>query len=116
MQQQIISVTGNASGSTKASSVLPMNLGTNPFNVGFGVVISGTTSTVSFWVQHTFDNPQTVASPQWFYHPSTAQASPYTSTTAFDGNYAFPVAAIRILANTANTSTITMTAIQAGIA
>ena len=114
MHQQIATVTGNASPSTLPSNVLVMDTYMSPFNVGFGVVISGTTSTVSFWVQHTFDNPQTVASPQWFYHPSTASGTPYTQTTAFDGNYAFPVAAIRILANTTNTSTVTMTAIQAG--
>lgn len=116
MQQQIISVTGNTSGAAKASSVLPMNLGTNPFNVGFGAVVSGTTTTVTYYIQHTFDNPQTVASPTWFFHPSTPSGTPATTTALLDGNYAFPVAAIRILANGTNTSTITMTVIQAGIA
>lgn len=116
MQQQIISVTGNASGAVKPSSTLPTNVNTNPFNIGFGAVVSGTTTTVSYWIQHTFDNPQTVASPTWFYHPSTPSGTPVTTTALLDGNYAFPVAAIRILANTTNTSTITMTVIQAGIA
>jgi len=114
MRQQIISVVGNASGSVKPSSTLPMNLNTSPFNIGFGAVVSGTTTTVSYWVQHTFDNPQEVSSPTWFYHPSSPSGTPVTAS--FDGNYAFPVAAIRVLANTANTSTITLTVIQAGIA
>jgi hypothetical protein len=116
MQQQIISVTGNASGSVKPSSLLPMNLNATPFNIGFGVVVSGTTTTTTYYIQHTFDNPQTVSSPTWFYHPSTPSGTPATTTALLDGNYAFPVAAIRILANGTNTSTITMTVIQAGIA
>jgi hypothetical protein len=113
MRQQIASVIGNASGSVKPSNVIVTDTYISPFNVGFGTVISGTTTTVSFFVQHTFDNPQTVASPTWFFHPSTASGSP--ASAGFDGNYAFPVAAIRILANTTNTSTITLTTIQAGV-
>jgi len=116
MRQQIATVIGNASGSTKSSNVIATDHYISPFNVGFGAVVSGTTTTVSYWVQHTFDNPQEVASPTWFYHPSTPSGTPATTTALLDGNYAFPVAAIRVLANTANTSTITLTVIQAGIA
>ena len=116
MRQQIATVTGNSSGSAKSSNLIATDHYISPFNVGFGVVVSGTTTTVTYYIQHTFDNPQTVASPTWFFHPSTPSGTPATTTALLDGNYAFPVAAIRILANGTNTSTITMTVIQAGIA
>lgn len=102
MRQQTVSQTG-----TGSSSMLPMNLNATPFNIGFGVVVSGT---VNYTVQHTFDNPQTTASPTWFSHPTVAAL-----TASQDGNYAFPVAAIKVLVNSGS-GTATMTVIQAGIA
>ncbi len=102
MRQQIATKTG-----TGSSNVLPMDLYISPFNVGFGVVATGT---VTYTVQHTFDNPQTVASPVWFSHPTIAVKSDNQ-----DGNYAFPVAAIKVLV-TAGAGTATMTLIQAGVA
>jgi len=106
MRQQIVTVTGPSTSST----IIPMNLNTNPFNVGFGVVITGT---VAYQIKHTFDNPWSVASPTWFTHPSTTTAA----TGNFDGNYAFPVAAIKIETTAGtNTGNITLTVIQAGIA
>ena len=102
MRQQIATKTG-----TGSSNVLPMDLYISPFNVGFGVVATGT---VTYTVQHTFDNPQTVASPVWFPHPTIAAKSDNQ-----DGNYAFPVAAIKVLV-TAGEGTATMTMIQAGVA
>lgn len=102
MRQQIATKTGVGS-----SNVLPMDLYISPFNVGFGVVATGT---VTYTVQHTFDNPQTVASPVWFSHPTIAAKSDNQ-----DGNYAFPVAAIKVLV-TAGAGTATMTLIQAGVA
>lgn len=107
MRQQTASRTG-----TGSSNVLAMDTYISPFNVGFGVVITGA---VSYSIQHTFDNPQTVASPTWFFHPSTPSGTPVTAN--LDGNYAFPVAAIKILTSAAtNTGTVTLTVIQAGIA
>ena len=102
MRQQIATKTGVGS-----SNVLPMDLYISPFNVGFGVVATGT---VTYTVQHTFDNPQTVASPVWFSHPTIAAKSDNQ-----DGNYAFPVAAIKVLV-TAGAGTAAMTLIQAGVA
>ena len=103
MRQQVVSKTGVGS-----STIIPMNLDSTPFNVGFGVVATGT---VTYTVQHTFDNPWTTATPVWFDHP-TVQG--IISTNA-DGNYAFPVAAIKV-AVTAGAGTATLTVIQAGIA
>ena len=103
MRQQVVSKTGVGS-----STIIPMNLDSTPFNVGFGVVVTGT---VTYTVQHTFDNPWTTATPVWFDHP-TVQG--IISLNA-DGNYAFPVAAVKV-AVTAGAGTATLTVIQAGIA
>jgi hypothetical protein len=102
MRQQIAAQAG-----TGSSNVIATDTYISPFNVGFGVVVTGT---VNYTVQHTFDNPQTTASPTWFSHPTVAAA-----TTSQDGNYAFPVAAIKVLVNS-GAGTATMTVIQAGIA
>lgn len=78
----------------------------NPFQVGFGVVVSGT---VTYTVEHTFDNVmQAGVTPTWFAHPDVA-----AETTNQDGTYAFPVRAIR-LSVTSGSGTATLTAIQAG--
>lgn len=102
MRQQIATKTG-----TGSSNVIATDTYISPFNVGFGVVVTGT---VNYTVQHTFDNPQTTASPTFFSHPTVAAA-----TTSQDGNYAFPVAAIKVLVNS-GAGTATLTVIQAGIA
>ena len=102
MRQQVVAQTGVGS-----SSTIPMNLDSTPFNVGFGVVVSGT---VTYTVQHSFDNPWTTDSPVWFDHPTVA-----SETANADGNYAFPVAAIKV-AVTSGSGTATLTVIQAGIA
>lgn len=107
MRQQIAFLSG--SGNTGTTNVLPTDLYISPFNVGFGVVVTGT---VTYTVQHTFDNPQTVASPTWFSHPTIA-----SKTDNQDGNYAFPVAAVRVLVSASTGAySVTMTMIQAGVA
>ena len=95
MKVQIVSQTG--AGST---SPLVANTNVTPFNIGFGVVVSGT---VNYTVQHTFDGTN------WFNHPDVASA-----TTDQDGNYAFPVVQIRLTVNSGS-GTATLTAIQAGL-
>lgn len=61
---------------------------TSPFNIGFGVIVESGTPT--FTVQHTFDDPDgsTVTA---FSHPDAT-----SKTTSTDGNYAFPVRAVRV--------------------
>jgi hypothetical protein len=81
-----------------------------PFNVGMGaVVVSGTPT---YTVQHSFDNPLAVgynpANATWFNHPSLA-----AQTANLDGNYAFPVAAIRL--NVTGTGVVNLTIAQAGV-
>jgi hypothetical protein len=100
MKLQTVSKTG-----TGSSSALVMNTNISPFNVGFGVIVSGT---VDYTVQHTFDDPATGFS-TWFSHPTIA-----AQTTNKDGNYAFPVTGIKVLVNS-GTGTATLKLLQAGI-
>ena len=68
MRPIVITKTGAGS-----SSVAPLDTYRNPFNVGIGVVVSGT---VNYTIQHTFDdvfNPS--VTPVWFSHPTLASLS-----------------------------------------
>jgi hypothetical protein len=77
------------------------------FEVGIGCIISGT---ATYTVEHTFDDvyaPGFVpASATWF--PNTGLTA---RTTNSDGNYAFPVQAIRLNVS-ASTGSVTMRVIQ----
>ena len=104
MRRQFTSVTG-----TGVSAPIALDHYISPFNVGFGAVVS---STATFSVQHTFDDifsPTYVpASGTWFNHPN------FTSATATgDGNYAFPVTAVRLNV-TVSGGSVSLTLIQAG--
>lgn len=101
MKVQIVAQTG-----TGSSSSIVTNTNCTPFNVGFGVVVSGT---VNYTVQHTFDDPA-VGFTTWFSHPTVA-----AQTTNQDGNYAFPVTGIKVLVNSGS-GTATLSLVQAGIA
>ena len=100
MRVQTVSKTGVGS-----SPALVMNTNISPFNVGFGVVVTGT---VTYSVQHTFDDPA-VGFTTWFSHPTVAG-----ETANADGNYAFPVTGVKVLV-TAGDGTATMNLIEAGI-
>lgn len=106
MRQMIVSSTSGA------STPCVMNLNATPFNVGFGVVVTGTPT---YTVQHTFDNLSNSTGSAsgfttWFDHPTIAALN-----TNADGNYAFQVSGIRVNV-TGGTGTATLTVIQAGIA
>lgn len=89
------------------TTAVPMDHYISPFNVGFGVVVSGT---VTYTVQHTFSDVfNTSVVPTWFNHPVIA-----AQTANQDGNYAFPVTAMRLNV-TAGTGTATITIVQAGM-
>jgi hypothetical protein len=76
----------------------------NPFNVGFAVVVSGT---LTYSVEHTFDDILGGATATWFPHSSIA-----AQTTSKDGNYAFPVTAIRLNVTAYTSGGATMTVLQ----
>lgn len=90
-----------------SSVAAPMDHYQSPFNVGFSVVVSGT---VNYTVQHTFDDIFNASiTPTWFNHPTVAGLS-----VSADGNYAFPVRALRVTVNSGS-GTATLTMIQAGM-
>lgn len=96
------------SGTTGTTSAAVLDAYRSPFNVGIGIKITGS---VTCKIEHTFDDILTVdsGSVTWYDHPVL------TSVTAnADGNYAFPVAAVRVNM-TAGTGTVTATFIQAGM-
>ena len=105
MRRQVAIVSGIG-----VSNPLIMDDYISPFNVGFGVVVTGS---VVYTVQHTFDDVFSTtyvpASGNWFNHPTIIGA-----TISQDGNYAFPVSAIR-LNLTSGTGSINGVFIQAGL-
>ena len=93
---------------------VPLDHYISPFNASLGCIVS-VGATVNYKVQHTFDdvfaagfNPSTAA---WFDH---ADLTGETAST--DGNYAFPVTAVRLNATTLTGGTITFVVTQAGVA
>lgn len=102
MRPIVIAVTG-----TGTSPTAVLDHYQSPFNVGLGAVVSGT---VNYTIQHTFDDIFDAAvTPTWFNHPTLVG-----QVASADGNYAFPVRALRI--NIASgAGSVTLTAIQAGM-
>lgn len=96
MRPVTISQTG--AGSTNP---IPMDMYGNPFSVSLGVTVSGT---VNYTVQHTFDDVFATsylpASGNWYNHVSLA-----AQTGQLDGNYAYPVTAIRLTQNSGSGTT-----------
>lgn len=85
--------TTNASGGATTSNVYIVNRYPTPgYSIGFGVIVTGT---VSYTVQHTFDDIASgavlPANAVWFDHASVA-----AQTANKDGNYSYPCTAIRL--------------------
>jgi hypothetical protein len=92
-----------------SSAAIPLDTYISPFNIGFGAVITGT---VDYTIEHTFDNVlQAGVTPTWFPHPTV-----FNESENQDGNYAFPVMAVRLTTNAGTTGSVTLTVIQAGVA
>lgn len=99
MRPQVIQQTG-----VGQSAWIPMDYKQSPFNVGMGAVVSGT---VTYQVEHTFDDPYVIGgTPVAFVHSSMTGLS-----ANGDGNYAFPIRAIRVNV-TAGTGSATLTILQ----
>ena len=88
----------------------PTDIHRDPFNIGFGVVVTGT---VNYTVQHTFVptlfTDATVPAADIFPHDTLVG-----ETANEDGNYAFPVTGVRVTVNS-GAGSIKVTFIQAGI-
>lgn len=99
MRPQVVSLSAVAT-----SAPLPMDRLQAPFSVGFGVVLTGT---ATYSVEHTFDDILGGATATWFPHTSVA-----AQTTNKDGNYAFPVTAIRLNVTAWTSGPVTLTVLQ----
>lgn len=90
--------------SVTTSAPIPLDSKQNPFNVGFGVIITGV---CTFTVEHTFDNILAGATPTWLPNATVASA-----TTNASGNYAFPVTAVRLNVTAYTSGTAVLTVLQ----
>lgn len=99
--------------SATASNAIPLDQYISPFNIGLGVSLSAGAS-LTYTVQHTFDDIFSLtfdpATANWFSH-----ATMVNKTVSFDGNYAYPVTAIRLNVTSYTSGSATMTVVQAGI-
>lgn len=99
--------------SQTASAPIPLDHYQGPFNVGLAVVISPG-ATLTYTVEHTFDDvfqPGFDSSTAtWFPNASVA-----SETASQDGNYAFPIMAVRLNVTAYTDGSATMTVIQAGM-
>ncbi len=86
----------------------------NPFQIGIGVAVTGTGNgtTIGWAIEHCFDY-STVMSPTWngtsnvtwFQNSGLGATTGGTASLQLNGNYAFPVAAIRLNVATALATT-----------
>lgn len=87
MRPQVITQTG-----TGSTAWIPLDYKQSPFNVGFGVLASGT---VNYTIEHTFDDIfDSSITPTVFAHSSVA-----SQTANANSNYAFPIRAVRVTVN-----------------
>lgn len=112
MKSKTFTVSASVAGNSVTGIFIP-DRHVTPFNIGFGCVPTATSAI--YTVQHTFEDPLqvTAASLHWFNHEFVVNAS--SAGGNIDGNYAFPVAGIRVqIASGANCG-VSTTFIQAGI-
>jgi len=89
---------------TGTSAWIPVDHTQNNFAIGFGCVVSGS---VTYTVEHTFDDIQNASvTPTAFPNVSVTN-----KTANQDGNYAFPIRALRLNV-TAGTGSVTITVLQ----
>jgi len=101
MRPQVI--TQSSAGTT---AWIPVDYKQAPFNVGLAVTLGGASLTYS--VEHTFDDVYDSAiTPTAFTHAFVA-----SQTTQMDGNYAFPIRAIRLNVTAYTSGTATLTILQ----
>lgn len=84
----------------------------DPFNVGLGIALSPG-AVLTYTVQHTLDDVTletfSPATATWYSNSGLT-----AKTTSSDGNYAFPVTAIRLNVTAYTSGSALMTVIQAG--
>ena len=101
-----ITVTVSAAGSSRW---VPVDYKQTPFNIGMGVKLSAGAN-LTYTVEHTFDDIQDSS-----VTPVAFPNSGLTARTANDdGNYAFPVKAIRLTVDAYTTGSATLLIVQGG--
>lgn len=106
-----ITITGISSTSGYMVPYFP-DIAIRPFNVGIGCVVSS--SGQVYTVEHSFDytGSSTFISSNATWFPNSGITA---KTTNQDGNYAFPVSAIRVQSSAGSSiGTVTLTILQAG--
>ena len=94
-------------GSQTASSWIPLDIKKTPFNVGLGIVLS-IGADLTYTVEHTFDDVQdSTVTPTAF-----SNAGLIDRVSNDDGNYAFPVQAVRLNVTDYTSGDATLTIIQ----
>lgn len=101
MKVQTVSRTG--AGSTDA---IVINTNTNPVNIGFAVIVTGT---INYSVQFSYDDPASGFT-TWF-----DDATITSKTGNEDGYINFPITALKVLVNS-GTGSVVFKVVQAGIA
>lgn len=87
------------------SAWIPLDYKQNPFNVGLGLVISGTNTTD---IEHTFDDIyDSSVTPIAFKHSTLVG-----KTANSDGNYAFPIRAVRLNVTAYTSGSVSLTILQ----
>lgn len=100
MRPQVIQLS-----SSGPSAWIPLDYKQSPFNVGFGVVVNGT---ATYSIEHTFDDIfDSTITPTAF--PNSIVVS---KTTNADGNYAYPIRAVRLNVTSYTSGTVTLTLLQ----
>ena len=103
MKPQVVS--RSAAGTT---AWIPVNFRTESgFGIGIGCIATGT---LTYSVEHTFDDVfDPTVTPTAFAHSTIA-----AQTASKDGNYAFPVRAVRLNITAYTSGSVTMTLLQFG--
>lgn len=101
MRRQTVSV-----GSQTTSAAIPVDRNQHPFNLSFAVTIGS--ATLTYTVEHTLDDVQdSTVTPVWFANSAVA-----AETTNQDGNYAYPISAIRLNVTAWTSGTAKLTILQ----
>jgi len=103
----------SAAGVNTASAWIPMNHMAQPFNVGFGTRVVGT---ITYSVEHTFQDVYAAVSGLETSAVAYRHADVSLKAANLDGNYAFPVMAVRLaLTTVAVSGSVYLDIIQTGI-
>lgn len=108
MRIATITVSNTTTG-TSQSSPYVVNWKANNFGIGMGLTMTASKG-IGVDIEHTFDDPKSgLTNATWFKHSSLS-----SRTASADGNYAYPITAIRIniTAQTSGNGSATLKIVQ----